>query len=121
MPQSKYVGTERRRFVRIPFWFVTKYRVYPHDVNNTEEFRQGIGKNISAGGVCFEANDRFNTGSCLELEIDMPALAHSVTLIGKVAWINSNNETNRNVYGLEFLKIDTRDLNSVKAIIETFA
>lgn len=123
MIHSKYAGENRRRFVRIPFWFITKYRFYPHDVGAAaqESFKQGIGKNISVGGVCFEAKDDFNNGDLLELEIDMPALEHAVCVVGKIAWIHKEDEKGRNAYGLEFTKVKTEDLESVKKIIETFA
>lgn len=121
MAQSKYVGVERRRFVRIPFWFVTKYRLYPYDVESPQEFRQGIGKNISAGGICFEAKDKFQKDDVLELEIDMPALEHAVRVIGKVVWTRQQEEAERFVYGLAFTKIAPEDVEAVKKIVETFA
>ena len=63
MPQ--FTGAERRRFVRIPFWFVTNYRIYPYSGNSTGEFKQGIGKNISIGGICFEVEDTFSVDTLL--------------------------------------------------------
>ncbi len=121
MSAFKYIGAERRHFIRIPFWFVTKYRVYPHSVKTAEIFKQGIGKNISTGGICFEAHDRFEEGSTLEIEIDMPALEHAATVIGKIVWANISDVPDRFIYGIEFSKINPEDLSSVKKIIETFA
>jgi Tfp pilus assembly protein PilZ len=121
MSAFKYTGIERRHFIRIPFWFVTKYRLYPHNIKTSEVFRQGIGKNISTGGICFEAHDKFENGSNLEIEIDMPSLEHSATVVGKIVWISESDESNRFIYGVEFSKINTEDLISVKKIIETFA
>lgn len=116
----KYTGIERRQFVRIPFWFVTKYRVYPYGGGAVSEFRQGIGKNISAGGICFEAADSFNVGTLLEIELDMPALNHGVRVIGQTVWSRPQPEGQRYIYGLAFTKIQPEDAEAVKKIVETF-
>lgn len=121
MAQFKYAGIERRRFVRIPFWFVTKYRLYPHNVESPSEFHQGLGKNISVGGICFEAKDKFSDGAVLELEVDMPALDHGVRLIGQVVWTHSLEGKGLSIYGLAFTKIDPQDIEDVKKIVDTFA
>lgn len=120
MAQSRYAGAERRKFVRIPFWFVTKYRIYTYNNEKLVEFKQGIGKNISAGGICFEAKDKFKVGDILEVEIDMPALEHSACIIGKIVWENIGDGGNRFVYGLEFTKVKPEDVEAVRKIIETF-
>lgn len=120
MVQFNYAGVERRRFVRIPFWFVTKYRIYLHNVESPAEFRQGLGKNISVGGICFETKDKFENNAMLELEIDMPALDHAVRVIGKIAWTRFNEEGEKNIYGLAFAKINPEDVEAVKKIVDTF-
>lgn len=121
MAQIKFPGVERRRFVRIPFWFVTKYRIYPHDVGSFEEFHQGLGKNISAGGICFETKDNFDKGVMLELELDMPAIEHAVRVIGQVVWTKIQEDRKNFVYGLAFTKVNSDDVEAVKKIIDTFA
>lgn len=121
MAQIKFPGVERRRFVRIPFWFVTKYRIYPHEVAPVEEFHQGLGKNISAGGICFESKDKFDKGIMLELELDMPALEHSVRIIGQVVWTKTQEDRKNFVYGLAFTKINPSYVEAVKKIVDTFA
>lgn len=117
----RYTGAERRRFVRIPFWFVTKYRVYPFNGGSPGDFRQGIGKNISAGGICFEAEDCFSVNTTLELELDMPALDHGVRIIGKIVWTRPQTEGSHYVYGLAFTKIEPDDVEAVKKVVETFS
>lgn len=121
MAQFNYSGIERRRFVRIPFWFITNYRIYPHNVEFPGAYHQGIGKNISAGGICFEAKDRFDNDINLEIEIDMPALEHAVRLIGQVAWVRPGEAKDHFIYGVAFTKIDLDDIEAVKKIVDTFA
>lgn len=121
MVQFNYTGSERRRFVRIPFWFVTNYRIYPHNIEFPEAFHQGIGKNISAGGICFETKDRFPEDAILEIEIDMPALEHSVRVIGQVVWTRPMEEKNHFVHGIAFTKISAGNIEAVKKIVDTFA
>lgn len=121
MAQFNYTGIERRRFVRIPFWFITNYRIYPHNVEFPEAFHQGIGKNISAGGICFEAKNRFDKDINLEIEVDMPALEHAVRLIGQVAWVRPGEAKGHFIYGVAFTKIDSDDIEAVKKIVDTFA
>lgn len=121
MPQ--YKGAERRRFIRIPYWFVTKYRIYPYELDSaTEKYRYGTGKNISAGGICFEAEDGFRVSTLLEVELDMPALDHAVRVVGKIAWAKAKEEQEKRfIYGVEFTKINNEDIEAVKKIVETFS
>lgn len=121
MVQRDYTGTERRKFVRIPFWFITNYRPYTQNIETLKDFHQGIGRNISVGGICFEAKDRFNKDTILEIEIDMPALEHSVTVIGQIVWTYRQENTGSYAYGLVFTKINPNDIEAVKKIIDTFA
>lgn len=117
----KYIGVERRQFVRIPFWFVTKYRVYPYEGGSATEFRKGMGKNISVGGICFEAEDSFPPKTTLEVELDMPALDHSVRIVGQIVWSRLLTDVQHYVYGVVFTKIKPEDVEAVRKIVETFA
>ena len=118
---TNFKGMERRRFVRIPSWFITRYRVYPHNVKSHEDFRQGTGRNISTGGICFESKDCFDKDAILEIEIDMPALEHSVRIIGKLAWIRKKDGSDAHICGVAFEDIKKEDLKAVNKIISTFA
>lgn len=121
MVQYNYSGVERRRFVRIPFWFITNYRVYPRNVESKDIFQQGIGKNLSAGGICFEAKDTFTKDTALEIEIDMPALEHAVRVVGQIVWERPAESADHFVYGVAFTKIAPGDVEAVKRIVDTFA
>lgn len=116
---SKYMGPERRRFVRIPFWFVTKYREYPYPVCSAEEFRQGMGKNLSIGGICFECRDQFQSGQIIEVEIDTPALPQGVRVIGEIVW--TKKEGPRYMYGLEFKEVKEEYIDAIREVVETFS
>jgi len=120
MSQANFGGDERRKYVRIPFWFVTKYKPYAHGADLLEEFGQGIGKNISVGGICFETNNIFETGTLLEVELDMPALSHGVCVVGKIVWTQPSLESEKVLYGLSFTKINNDDMAAVRKIVETF-
>ena len=118
---SRYKDVDRRQFVRIPFWFITKYRVYPYEGGSATEFRGGLGKNISVGGICFEAEDTFPVKTTLEIELDMPALDHGVRVVGKIVWARPKKEEQHYIYGLAFTKIEEEDIEAVKKIVDTFS
>ncbi len=65
---------ERRKFLRIPSEDVLNCKVFSV-VDLVEEVKgyeiQAIMKNISAGGVLFESNSRYEVGSILKLSIDV--------------------------------------------------
>lgn len=117
----RHKGVERRRFVRIPFWFITKYRVYPYEGGSATEFCGGLGRNISVGGICFEAEDSFPVKTVLEIELDMPALDHGVRVVGKIVWARPKAKEPHYIYGLAFTKIEPEDIEAVKKIIDAFS
>ena len=112
---------ERRRFIRIPFWFVTKYRVYPYRKNSAGIYKYGIGKNISSGGICFETEDDFSVDTVLEVELDMPALDHGVCILGQIVWMRAQKEKGKYICGLAFSKIRAEDIEAVEKIVKTFS
>lgn len=115
---DRYKGPEKRRFVRIPFWFVNKYRVYPYTV---PEYREGVGRNISIGGICFEGDMSFPLGAKLEVELDMPSLDHAVRAIGQLVWIHPQADKQKFIYGLHFTNINDKDLSAIEKVVETFS
>jgi len=107
---------ERRLFIRIPLWFIVKYRLYPH----VNKFSQGIARNISAGGICMATKDRLKKGRILDLEISLPPLARDIRVSGKIVWSCAQESTDQFIHGIEFKKIDPKDFKDIKETIETF-
>lgn len=111
---------ERRLFTRIPLWLIVKYRLYPRNIEPSEEFREGICKNISAGGICLATEERLEKGFILDLEIRIPALAQDIHVMGRVVWSCPQKSTGGFICGLKFIKINPKDFKDIKEIIETF-
>lgn len=111
---------ERRLFIRIPIWFIVKYRLYPRNIEPPEEFRQGICKNISAGGICLAAKDRLKKGWILDLEISLPPLERDIHVFGKIVWSCEQKSTDHFIHGIEFKKINPKDFRDIKETIEIF-
>lgn len=107
---------ERRLFIRIPLWFIVKYRLYPH----ANEFHQGIAKNISAGGICLTTKDRLKKGRILNLEISLPPLERDINVFGKIVWSCKQELTDHFIHGIEFKKINPKDFGDIKETIEIF-
>jgi len=86
-----------------------------------EQFRKGVGKNISIGGICFEGEGNFAVGTTMEVELDMPALDHAVSAIGRLVWVRPKQDGLKFVYGVSFLNVKDQDRAAIKKIVETFS
>ena len=68
-------GIERRKYVRIPFSFVLRYRAAQSAPANIPKFyTASITKNISIGGLLFPATMNIPLGTELEIELNITAL-----------------------------------------------
>lgn len=72
MPELSYQGIERRRFPRIPFWYIVRYKVYMPAKDQHSGSFTSRSKNISLGGILLETNHYYAAGTVLEVEIDVP-------------------------------------------------
>ena len=71
----KISTSERRKYVRIPSEHIIHYETFTARQifeDNPESTMKSITKNLSAGGIMFSASCKFEVGTLLKLEIDLP-------------------------------------------------
>jgi len=73
---------EKRKYPRFELKVNAKYRVISCD----EAWRHASTRNISAEGLCFEAGEKLNTGTHVELEVDLEDNELSARLVGEIKW-----------------------------------
>lgn len=91
---------------------------------------QGIGKNISAGGICFAVSQPYAPGDLLSLQINLTGWQHHktsvaavidddlaiapLTVVAKVAWCQALNDGQRHDIGVTFENIYEDDFQALK-------
>jgi len=125
---------EKRQFQRIPETVriaVTKI-VYPLTAESAVE---AVGKNISAGGICFAVPRPYEPGDLLSLQIgltgwqrhkqsyaavidDEVALA-PLTAVAKVAWCRAASDTSSYEIGVIFENIYEDDFRALKKYLSS--
>jgi len=122
-------STEKRRFHRIPetVTITIKKIAYPMTDDAGVE---GIGKNISAGGVCFAVPQSYEPGDILNLQVNLTgwqrhknsyaaviddevALA-PLTAVAKVAWCRAQTDNQSYEIGVTFENIYEDDFQALK-------
>ncbi|HRZ87831.1 MAG TPA: PilZ domain-containing protein [bacterium] len=119
-------GAERRNFVRIPFWFVARYRSVPseraqqHKAAHAAAYRDAYGKNLSVGGILIETEEHFPLSTLLEIELDIPSLSEPIVLRGRV--VRSDEIEPDKLYdnGVAFESIDDRYRKTLSNFIDLF-
>lgn len=122
-------STEKRQFHRIPetVTITVKKIAYPMTDDAAVE---GIGKNISAGGVCFAVPQPYEPGDLLNLQVNLTgwqrhknsyaaviddALAMApLTAVAKVAWCCAKTDTQNYDIGVTFENIYEDDFQALK-------
>jgi c-di-GMP-binding flagellar brake protein YcgR len=73
---------DRRRYPRFEFKVNATYApATSEDVN-----KLGRTQNVSAEGICFESEKKFNKGDCVSLKVDLGDKMPPVTLMGQIRW-----------------------------------
>lgn len=122
---------EKRRFVRIPFWFVARYKAIKDkkgsgaaDAQMTglqrKEFKDAYGKNISLGGILIETEEYFPVSTVLEVELDIPSLPETIIVRGRV--VRSYEIEKDKLYdnGVQFEEVDEKYRKTIGNFIELF-
>ena len=68
-----------------------------------------ITRNLSEGGVCFNAKEFISLACRLVVEISLPNMTKPVKAISKIAWIRKLPDTNQYELGNQFLEITKED------------
>lgn len=106
---------EKRRFVRIDWPVIVKYKVL--DEPKTED--RCVGKNISEGGLSFPIYERVSKGNSLSLEIELPFDSMPIFAKGTVAWVKEVGQRPTRFFevGIEFRDISLADRKRLKNYI----
>jgi len=122
-------NTEKRQFHRIPetVTITLKKIAYPMTDDAVVE---GIGKNISAGGVCFAVPQPYEPGDLLSLQVNLSGWQHHkssyaaviddevamapLTAVAKVAWCRAKTDTPKYEIGVTFENIYEDDFQALK-------
>lgn len=102
---------EKRKFVRLDAYCKVGYKVMEGNHKTT------FTKNISAGGVLFEASHFVNLNSILEVTIQIPDIDWIITAIGKVIRIEQLPNGKYDI-GIFFTEIDPEDQNTILKYIQ---
>lgn len=119
-----YHGPERRRFVRIPFWYIVRYRIYSPNKKLQPELLTSRSKNLSLGGILLETNHFYPVSTMLELEFDVPIdTQHHVyaKVIGNVVRCNVIEQDKAFDTAVEFVSIPSEYRSSILRLINAFA
>jgi hypothetical protein len=123
------IDTEKRQFHRMPetVTITVKKLVYPL---TDDDAVQGVGKNISAGGVCFAVPQAYDPGDLLSLQVNLSGWQHHkssyaavidddvamapLTAVVKVAWCRAKPDTRGYEIGVTFENVYADDFNALK-------
>jgi c-di-GMP-binding flagellar brake protein YcgR len=113
-------GSERRRFVRLNASCDVNYKVLKTRPIISDK---SLTKNISAGGICFIANDKLNPESVLELNFDLLDKKSIIKAKGRVVWTKSfkiATEPERFDCGVEFIEINPSDRKRIDQYVFSY-
>lgn len=120
MPQSPYQGPERRKYPRIPFWYIVRYRVHAP----TKKFSTARSKNLSLGGILLETSRYYPESTILEIELDVPLdTQHHVytKVLGQVVRSTVIEPDRAYDTAIQFTSIPTQYQGQIQRLIEVFA
>ncbi|MDP8263151.1 MAG: PilZ domain-containing protein [Candidatus Ancaeobacter aquaticus] len=129
MAESKYEGQNRRRFVRIPYEAVLRYKVYKEtkkcangacDDTQKHNYANADSKNLSSGGVMLTTKEHFPLHTILEIEMDVPSMDgyESVTIFGEVVRTCAKKNSELFDNGLSFYRIQQDDRKTIEDFLE---
>ena len=97
---------EKRKFKRLDSTFPIQYR----NLRKAGVMPAGsITRNLSEGGVSFNASEFVSLACRLVVEISLPNVARPVKAISKVAWIRKVPSSDQYELGNQFLEISKED------------
>ncbi|MDP8262602.1 MAG: PilZ domain-containing protein [Candidatus Ancaeobacter aquaticus] len=131
MNDMSFSGIEKRKYVRIPFSFVIKYKTKEIKKGHSNFLGATYSKDISAGGLLFPASGKIPIGSEVDIELNISAvpsmhvahiLAHfsSVSITGRV--VRCEEVINGELYniGVVIEKIEEKDRTALEQFIQFF-
>ena len=109
-------GPEARQHVRAPIELKVEYK-------KMNTFFSDYTKNISKGGTFIKTDRPLKVGTEFVFKLFVPAQEEPFTLRGQVAWINTENESQRpevteRGMGIRFLYTDDTQKKKFEAVVE---
>lgn len=115
-------GTDRRKYIRIPYEAVLRYKLRPEKGSKKKLFLDAASKNISSGGILMTTKEHFAAGTLLEVELDIPSLEgySTVTITGQI--VRSKETQGGKMYenGVSICKIKEEDRDMLEQFLEFF-
>jgi hypothetical protein len=136
MKKGKKTQKERRKYLRIPFWADIYYRVaappkegmkevsitLPKHTPMSDESPKTYGRsrNISAGGILFDAPQELPKGTLLTMGISMAPGTPPVNLRGQVVRVEKLNGIASYQIAVSFLTSDKVETHKIARFVERF-
>lgn len=95
----------RRKFIRLKAYHLVKYRLLSEGKGQSNYIYAAL-KDVGAGGVCLDTEEYLSMSSLIELKINFPNVATSVSALAKVVWIKKRDKGRRYEIGAQFTEID---------------
>ena len=123
MIDKNYQGPERRRFPRIPFWYIVRYKIANPNVKSHSQLLTSKSKNISLGGILLETNHYYDITTTIEVELDVPIDTKNhvyAKVIGSVVRCNSLGDGKSYDTAVQFISIADEYKKNVMQLINAF-
>lgn len=105
---------ERRKFPRIPESFELQYRVFGDMAASWSAVRTA---NLSAGGVRFRSLETLESGTPLELHVQLAGFTQMLTLRGSVVWGRMQSPGVME-YGVQFVDVTMRQQAEIDRLVQ---
>ncbi|MBI1977448.1 MAG: Flp pilus assembly complex ATPase component TadA [Candidatus Omnitrophica bacterium] len=111
--KSKAIRTvDRRAFIRLDVQVTIRYRVLSLsdlEKKNLKPEQYSVTKNLSAGGLVFEANEQLKISSILELEIELPKVKETIACHAKTVRVMETEQEGKFDIAVCFLDLSGAD------------
>ncbi len=115
-------GADRRKYIRIPYEAVLRYKSRPEKGPKKKLFLDAASKNISSGGILMTTKEHFAAGTLLEVELDIPSLEgySTVTITGQIVRSKETQGGKMHENGVSICKIKEEDRDMLEQFLEFF-
>jgi len=132
MSEMSFSGIEKRKYVRIPFSFIMKYKPVEGREKGPVFFTTTYSKNVSSGGMMFPANNSVQIGTELDIELNISAVPtimpakeglakyKTVVVTGRVVRCEEVIKGELYNIGISMEKIDDKDRSLLEQFIDFF-
>ena len=110
--------TEKRKFSRVETHIPIRYRKLGDSEGDIRDAT--ISKNLSQGGIRFNASEFISRACRLIVELDLPMVSKPIRAISKVAWIRKTDSGDNFDVGNQFLEISKGDKELVSEYVDSF-